>query len=202
MYFPSLHFANTAIALRAGSRQWTYAELEQRCSQFASALRGGMDDLLEQRIAFFMPASLDYVTILLGVWRAGGIAVPLNVGAALPELEYALTTADVSLLLFDENIDDDGVAALKALCTQLGIATATVAEVLAQATTKACPVFDPERRALMLFTSGTTNKPKGVVTTHRNIHAQITTLIGAWCWQADDRIPLFLRDGASLPIAE
>ena len=195
MHFPALHPDNTAIALRAGSRQWTYAELAQRSKRLASALLGDSADLQEQRIAFFMPASLDYVTTLLGVWHAGGIAVPLNVGAALPELEHALATAEVALLLFGDDgevSDAAGAAALKALCARLGIATATVTERLAQATAKPLPELAPARRALMLFTSGTTNKPKGVVSTRRNIEAQITTLVTAWCWQADDRIPLFL----------
>ena len=49
-----------------------------------------------------------------------------------------------------------------------------------------------ERRAMMLYTSGTTSKPKGVVSTHGNIQAQIVSLVEAWAWRHDDRIPLFL----------
>ena len=45
---------------------------------------------------------------------------------------------------------------------------------------------------MIVFTSGTTSKPKGAVTTHGNIAAQISTLIDAWAWQPDDVIPLFL----------
>ncbi len=45
---------------------------------------------------------------------------------------------------------------------------------------------------MLLYTSGTTSKPKGVVTTHANINAQITTLITAWEWTPDDRILLVL----------
>jgi len=45
---------------------------------------------------------------------------------------------------------------------------------------------------MMLYTSGTTSKPKGVVSTHRNIEAQITSLVEAWGWRSDDRTPLFL----------
>jgi malonyl-CoA/methylmalonyl-CoA synthetase len=41
---------------------------------------------------------------------------------------------------------------------------------------------------MMLYTSGTTSRPKGVVTTHRNLEAQITTLVDAWGWTADDRV--------------
>jgi malonyl-CoA/methylmalonyl-CoA synthetase len=45
---------------------------------------------------------------------------------------------------------------------------------------------------MMLYTSGTTSRPKGVVSTHANIRAQILALVDAWGWEADDRIPLFL----------
>ena len=39
---------------------------------------------------------------------------------------------------------------------------------------------------MILYTSGTTNLPKGVVTTHANIEAQVATLVKAWKWTADD----------------
>src|SRR5208283_5736678 len=48
------------------------------------------------------------------------------------------------------------------------------------------------RRAMILYTSGTTSRPKGVVTTHGNITAQILSLVEAWEWSTDDRILLCL----------
>ncbi len=50
------------------------------------------------------------------------------------------------------------------------------------------PSVAQSRRAMILYTSGTTGKPKGVVTTHENIAAQITSLVEAWGWTGDDRI--------------
>ena len=45
---------------------------------------------------------------------------------------------------------------------------------------------------MILYTSGTTNKPKGVVSTHGNIEAQISSLVKAWEWNENDHIPLIL----------
>jgi malonyl-CoA/methylmalonyl-CoA synthetase len=48
------------------------------------------------------------------------------------------------------------------------------------------PEINSGRRAMILYTSGTTNLPKGVVTTHKNIQAQISTLVTAWKWRYED----------------
>jgi len=54
------------------------------------------------------------------------------------------------------------------------------------------PALSADRRAMILYTSGTTSRPKGVVSTHGNIQAQVTTLVGAWGWQQTDHILLVL----------
>jgi long-subunit acyl-CoA synthetase (AMP-forming) len=54
------------------------------------------------------------------------------------------------------------------------------------------PAVAEDRRAMMVYTSGTTGKPKGVVVTHAALRAQITSLIEAWGWTGDDRILLVL----------
>ena len=195
LLFPALDFRNTATALRGASGDWTYANLQRQVLRVATALLGSARDLDEERIAFLLPASADYIAVLLGLWRAGGIAVPLNVSAALPELEHALHNAGVTRLLLSRNTEPALATALGALCEALGIRLLLVEELggdSVSAAEAALPVLSPERRALILFTSGTTNKPKGVVSTHLNIATQITTLLQAWHWQQSDRIPLFL----------
>jgi malonyl-CoA/methylmalonyl-CoA synthetase len=54
------------------------------------------------------------------------------------------------------------------------------------------PDVTRQRRAMILYTSGTTSRPKGVVTTHGNITAQVMSLVEAWEWSAKDRIVLCL----------
>ena len=58
----------------------------------------------------------------------------------------------------------------------------------AGATTRALPEVTSDRRAMILYTSGTTSRPKGVVTSHLNLEAQMTMLSDAWGWSEADRI--------------
>ena len=185
--FPSLNSNSDKIALMEGTRSHTYSEVNERINLFAAGVLGEEEDLKEERIAFFLPASLDYVTAMHGVWRAGGIAVPLNVASAVSELDHYLTCANVTRMVAGLQYHDS----LRDLCNSLEIELLSVDDVLAT-TAKKLPVIALERRAMMLFTSGTTNKPKGVVSTHKTISAQITTLIEAWEWSDQDVIPLFL----------
>ncbi|MCB1664751.1 MAG: acyl-CoA synthetase [Pseudomonadales bacterium] len=189
--FPAINFSNERIALQEGVSQWSYAKLRERIEHCACGLLGKQTDLKEERVAFFMPASVDYVTTLLGIWRAGGIAVPLNVAAALPEIEHALNTAKVTRLVVSITSPAESLAGLFALCRGMNIQVLNVSELLT-CKIQMLPELSIDRRAMMLFTSGTTNKPKGVVSTHKNIRAQITTLLEAWNWMPEDSIPLFL----------
>jgi malonyl-CoA/methylmalonyl-CoA synthetase len=189
--FPHLKNNNSKTALVDGDRNYSFAEVNGLIDQFASGLLRGSADLNEERVAFFIPASVDYVTVMHGVWRAGGIAIPLNVASAVAELDHCLTSASVTRMIANGDYQDS----LKDLCQRLNIELVSVEDVLQDANqdkVSTLPVIAEERRAMMLFTSGTTNKPKGVVSTHKTIQAQVTTLIDAWSWTQDDVIPLFL----------
>ena len=165
----------------------SYQQLEDLIERCASGLLGEKADLAEERVAFFLPAGLAYVTTLFAVWRTGGLAVPLNTGSALPELEHYLSVAGCQRLIALPEQQDF----LAPLCAELGISLHAPADFDAQAKS-VLPALEAERRALMIFTSGTTSKPKGVVSTHRNLRAQVDTLLKAWGWSSEDRIPLFL----------
>jgi malonyl-CoA/methylmalonyl-CoA synthetase len=175
------------IALIQADETCTYSALDNRVARFASGLLAGSTDLDEARVAFLLPASIDYVTVLHGVWRAGGIAIPLNVAATESEWEHCLASAGVTQVIAADN----NRGSIQELCDRLSINLGTVNEVLSDDLCS-MPELSDERRAMIVFTSGTTSKPKGVVTTHGNIAAQISTLVHAWEWQSEDVIPLFL----------
>ena len=185
--FPHLYPGNNKTALVEGDCRYSYGELNTRIDRLASGLLGQRGDLEEERVAFVLPASRDYVTVMHGVWRAGGIAVPLNVASTSNELDHFLSCARVTRMV----VSPDQQQALGELCRKLNIQLLLVDELL-EDTRGPLPRIGEDRRAMMLFTSGTTSKPKGVVSTFRTIVSQITTLIDAWEWSSEDVIPLFL----------
>src|SRR5207248_8336685 len=89
-------------------------------------------------------------------------------------------------------VHPDLAANLAAVELPQGVGRLSTEEALQSTPHALRPTLTEGRRALMVYTSGTTGKPKGVVTTHANLRAQVTSLIAAWEWHADDRIPLVL----------
>ncbi|MFT5163485.1 MAG: malonyl-CoA/methylmalonyl-CoA synthetase [Alteromonadaceae bacterium] len=185
--FAHLNDDNQKVALTEGDQRYSYAQLNQHINYCASGLLNGSDDLNEERIAFFMPASFNYVTTLHSIWRAGGIAIPLNVASTNNELEHYLSSAGVTRLIANAQYHEQ----LRPLCEAMAITLLADQDIIADVTVR-LPDIASDRRAMMLFTSGTTSKPKGVVSTHKTIHAQISTLVTAWDWTDSDVIPLFL----------
>src|SRR5262249_54083771 len=127
-------------------------------------------------------------TVLWGISLAGGIAVPLPLGAPAGELEYILDDTETAAVVFD----DANEKILCALSARRHSRAYSCGNMLAHAADSVLPAITGGRRAMILYTSGTTSRPKGVVTTHANISAQITALVEAWEWSPDDRILLCL----------
>ena len=163
----------------------SYAGLLEKSAGLAAVLLDGAPDLAGARVALLVPAGPDYVTGQWAIWRAGGIKVPVCLSATEPEWEYALTDSGASTVVADAAM----AARIGPLCARLGV---RVVDVTARAESVPLPELSADRQAMILYTSGTTSKPKGVVTTHGNIEAQIGSLVEAWEWTPADRIPLFL----------
>ncbi len=122
----------------------------------------------------------DYVSTLWGVWQAGGIAVPLCLQHPPASLSYTLRDSGSEVVVASPEFE----SVLHPLCEELKIKLILFNNIDSSAV--AMPTIAPARRAMILYTSGTTNLPKGVVTTHQNLIAQITTLIDAWKWSHRD----------------
>ena len=168
-----------------------FRDLLDASDRGARRLLAGRRDLAGERVAFLVPPGAGYPKVQWSVWRAGGVAVPLATVHPPPELAYAIEDSDASIVVGHPDFEPR----LRPLAEAAGRRWLGSQELLAPgepAVGTGLPEVAAERRAMLLYTSGTTSRPKGVVTTHANLTAQIASLVEAWEWHADDRIALVL----------
>jgi amino acid adenylation domain-containing protein len=161
-----------AIAVRAGKKTMTYAELNLRSNQLAHWLRKqGVRE--EVRVGLFMPRSPELMIALLGVLKAGGAYVPLDSNNPQERLVFILEDAAPRLVL-----------TVKALAPRLpGNMQAQVISMEDQEKTlKRQPTENlyhrvmPETLAYVIYTSGSTGRPKGAMISHRGLSNYLL-----WC---------------------
>lgn len=163
--------------------EYTYQTLHKQSALVAAHLLNGATDLKEARVAFLTPRGFEYVVMQWAIWRAGGIAVPLCEAHPTPELAYVIDDTAADIVIAHPKF----AAVLEPIAAERNVRYLLTTE-LYSAREVDLPKIDADRAAMILYTSGTTGKPKGVVTTHRNIEAQVSTLISAWEWRSDDVI--------------
>jgi malonyl-CoA/methylmalonyl-CoA synthetase len=171
-----------SIAILSEGVAHRYRDLADAAEHWSRILLDGNEDLNEIRVAFMVTPGFDYVATLWGIWQAGGVAVPLCLTHPLPSLRYTLEDSESTILIYAPEFE----SLLTPLINEKALRALNVKAVHKRTLPCALPIMAPTRRALILYTSGTTNLPKGVVTTHQNIESQITTLIHAWKWNHSD----------------
>lgn len=123
----------------------------------------------------------DYVSVLHGIGLAGAIVVPLCLTHPLPALQYVIEDTQTKVIIASSAY----IECLSEHCFANSIRLMRVEEVMTEVVT-VFPKMMQSDPAMILYTSGTTNKPKGVVLTHGNLIAQMDKLIDAWKWTAAD----------------
>jgi malonyl-CoA/methylmalonyl-CoA synthetase len=173
----------TNRAIVSDGKSYSYQQLLSASHRFASLLLDQSADLNEIRVAFMVAPGFDYVRVQWGIWRAGGVAVPLCVTYPLPSLQYVIEDTRADIVVAGQEF----ASILAPLAAENGFRFINLGGIVEfEDGQKALPAIVPARRAMVLYTSGTTNLPKGVVTTHANLNAQISTLVEAWEWSPAD----------------
>ncbi|MFI5979405.1 class I adenylate-forming enzyme family protein [Streptomyces sp. NPDC051555] len=168
-----------ASAVRDAAGAWTYAELAAASRTVAARLRDGSGVVPGDRVVLRLGNRREFVALYYGVLRAGAVAVPLNPELKAFVLSGVLTDAAPAVVVLDP-AETEPVRAAVAAC---GARTATPDELLRGPAAEAGPgagagagtARAPDGRppvdaiAQLIYTSGSTSAPKGVVCTHRQV---------------------------------
>lgn len=183
--FPPLQRPTDAVAVRFPDRSMTFGELARAAGGVAEAVAGS------RRVAVLATPTLDTVVSVLGALAAGAAVVPVNPGSGQRELEHILADSSPDALITAGDEIAEPLRALPRVAPHSGGARYVDAA-----------ADDPERTALVLYTSGTTGLPKGAEIPRRAITTNLDALAKAWLWSADDRLahalPLFHIHGLVL----
>jgi long-chain acyl-CoA synthetase len=141
-------------ALIAGETSLTWADVDARVDAAAGRLASLVDEP-GGRVAIVLGNTVDFTVVYFGVLRAGLVAVPLNPGYSPDEIDYALGDAGVSLV-----VTESPIAGASSVPPDLG--SGPSAEPAPPA---------PDQLAVLLYTSGTSGRPKGAMLTHAALAA-------------------------------
>ncbi|AZO46250.1 acyl-CoA synthetase [Mesorhizobium sp. M7D.F.Ca.US.005.01.1.1] len=150
----------------ASGQRWTYAALDEAIQRAVGVLQAGYGIEPGQRIATLARNSADLVVLQQAAMRLGAIFVPLNWRLANAEQQAILADCDPVLLLHDTALE----MTLPQGCVPTEVA-AFAAAVEAQAPAPRRPLPASNAPSIILYTSGTSGRPKGVIVTEANAFA-------------------------------
>ncbi len=188
----------------------TYAELDAASDNVARALVAiGFEP--GQAVGLQLPNVPEFVVVLYGVLKAGGFAIPMNTLNKGPEIEYFLSYAKADFLITDASCAEEaakGTAAagaehLYVLGGKGPDGAHDLAELIEASGEGPAPFVatEPTDTAVLLYTSGTTGKPKGVKLTHFQLYMNAGAHTSAFEMDGDSVVvavmPLFHALGLS-----
>ncbi|GAB3467016.1 acyl-CoA synthetase [Actinophytocola sediminis] len=184
MLFPELADGGDRAALRFPEAELTYRELAWLTERLAGALAG------RRRVAVWATPTIETCVAVVGALAAGVAVVPVNPKIGERELTHIVTDSAPDAVLAAPGVDlPAALAALPQLPIRLDRPTG------AQVAGGPFGAHDGETPAFVVYTSGTTGPPKGVVLPLRSVTSNLDALAEAWAWTSADvlvhGLPLF-----------
>ena len=175
-----------APALSLGAETLPYRALNERANQLAWLLKG-MGVRPETPVALYLDRSIDMVVAILGVLKAGGFYVPMDLAYPKERLAFMLADAEAPILLTQKNL----AASLPAHGAKVVCLDSGQGRIAAEGAGAPPNETTRDNAAYMIYTSGSTGKPKGVVVTHHNVLRLLRQTEHWYGFNSTDVWPLF-----------
>ncbi|MGE4371331.1 MAG: AMP-binding protein [Xanthobacter sp.] len=154
------------------------------------------------RVAVRLTKSPDAILLFLAITRVGATYVPINPDFTAREAQVLIEDSQPVLVIDNDEATRSALAQQKIRAMAFG--TGTADDLAAIEADAALPQIDANDHAVMLFTSGTTGRPKGAPLTHANLLTNVASLASAWGFTQDDRLlhvlPVFHGHGLFLGV--
>lgn len=150
---------------------WTYAQLLDRADRLATYLHQ-RDINVGQRVLLWGPNGPDWVIAYLGCILAGAIIVPIDVRQTEEFAARLADETDARLLLRSRLIPEADLERPQIVLEEL---TFDLEHIKPQLLSDVCP--KPDDVAVIMYTSGTTGSPKGVMVTHQNVASDVAAIL-------------------------
>jgi long-chain acyl-CoA synthetase len=177
-----------AVCMVQGTRRIGYRDFSRLCFGAAGRLTGAHGLRKGDRVAVLAYNGPDWLIALFGAVSAGGIGVGLNGWWSTEEIEYGLRDSGSRFLVVDERLWPrvaplagrlDALEAVFYVGAEPPPGTRPVGELLVPSDEAPTVPIDEDDPFVILYTSGTTGRPKGCITTHRGTLAQVTGIVFA-----------------------
>jgi len=191
--------APDAPACRFAGTTTTYAELDEQSGRVAAGFRSaGLSP--GQVVALQLPNIAPFLSAYFGALKAGLVVLPLNPLLMAPEVEYHLTDSAAAMLIGFEGMHAEAVKACETTGVPLYLLSMGSGP-LPEGTRPALELFSPapldepggdvmprspDDTAVLVYTSGTTGKPKGAELTHFQLYMNATVAGGLFGVRSDD----------------
>jgi malonyl-CoA/methylmalonyl-CoA synthetase len=171
------------LAVEDDTSRRTFSELWHGAQRVRLALTEGKPSLDGRSVAILVSPGVRWLEAFFGVVLAGGVALPLSPLYPPAELAWFGDDARAAIVIVSDDLRER--AAL--LCEGRRVLRVETLADGPAAEGDAAPL-EADDVALLLYTSGTTGKPKGAMITHANVDVQAAILREAWGWREDDRL--------------
>lgn len=169
----------------------TFGQLDEKANRCANLLRekGAKPG---DRVATLCGNSIDFIVVIFGIHKAGLVWVPINPALSADDMAYILGHTEIAIIIADEGVDSIAPGGTDGGPLELALGSSFDAQLAAASDVEPDLPIHERDLTMIMYTSGTTSRPKGVMHCNLAVYSTVMCNIGEWMVTREDRILIIL----------